>query len=294
MSKSNVTNKEFAKRTLAYAFELKCYSGQKLDKHITEGIRVKCNASSNSGRFNKNLFPNSKLLKLAQKRGRSARETFNYYTLPWQGGGVRILPASTFHKFIARVNSEISLFEDAARDFCVNYQGEVDNAMLDHVALGRMFDARDYPHVSDIQNLFSAELKPRPVSTSDDFRVGLTDTYLKQIKSEYEDELNESRQDANKALWTRLQAVVEAMSERLSQPKAVFRDSLVENVRELTDVMDGLNIFEDKDLEDFTNEIRDTLTGADPKELRNDAKVRKTQADKATNILGRMRKAGMA
>ena len=283
---------EFARRAVAYAYEVKCYSGQKLDKEVTEDVRHRNNAGRTAGRYNKNLFPNSKLLKLAQKKARFSREVFNFYTLPWQGQGVRILPTSVFMKFSKDMASAIGDFETAATDFISNFQLEMDAAMRDYVALGSMFSAWDYPDPSQAAKLFSATLNPKPIVTSGDFRVNLNDQYLEQIKLEYEREFKASQQDANQALWDRLQGVVEAMGERLSDPKAIFRDSLVSNVENLVEVMDGLNVFDDNALADFTKEVRDNLTNKSPKELREDVNVRKSQADKAGEILARMKAAG--
>ena len=70
------------------------------------------------------------------------------------------------------------------------------------------------------------------------------------------------------------------------------RDSLVSNVENLVEVMDGLNVFDDNALADFTKEVRDNLTNKSPKELREDVNVRKSQADKAGEILARMKAAG--
>ena len=283
----------FADRAMAYVLEIKCYSGNKLDKNVSENIRFNNQASKRAGRYNKNLFPNSKLLKEAHKSSRFCRDKFNFYTMPWQGGGVRILPAKMFNKFCSEMNTVINNFDRDARAFVNNLPQEMQDAQGTYSALGSLFDMDDYPSQHDIVNLFGAELKARPISTKDDFRVRLSDDVLEQIKIEYEEEFLANQVDANKHLWGRLQSVVQAMKDRLSDPKAVFRDTLVGNVEELVGVMDDLNVFDDDALTSFTNEIRDNLTQNSPQSLRDDANLRKTQADKAADILAKIQATGM-
>ena len=284
---------DFADRAMAYTLEIKCYSGQKLDRLVTEDIRAKHDASKRAGRYNKNLFPSSKLLKEAHKSSRVCRDRFNHYTMPWQGSGVRILPSKMFNKFTQTMNNVMSRFDQDAQDFVNNLPQEISDAQRDYSALGKLFDWDDYPSQSDLSGLFGCNLKPQPIATADDFRVNLSDDVLKQIKIEYEEEFLANQVDANKHLWKRLQSVVQAMKDRLSDPKAVFRDTLIGNATELVEVMDDLNVFGDDALSAFTNEVRDNLSQVKPQDLRNDANLRKSHADKAADILAKIQATGM-
>ena len=142
--------------------------------------------------------------------------------------------------------------------------------------------------------LFDTKLSPKPIVRGNDFRVKLSDKVLEQLKTDYENDFRDAQEVANRDLWRRMETVVQAMRDRLSDPKAIFRDSLVGNIRELVNVMDGLNVFDDAQLRAFTDEVRDNLTESEPQCLRDDANARKYQADKANDILSRIQAANMS
>jgi hypothetical protein len=88
--------------------------------------------------------------------------------------------------------------------------------------------------------------------------------------------------------WTRLHGVVSSMAERLSDPEKIFRDSLVENVVELVDLLPRLNLTGDSRLEDMRQVVAKKLTRHDPQTLRENQHVRKETAKAAEDILQAM------
>ena len=78
--------------------------------------------------------------------------------------------------------------------------------------------------------------------------------------------------DAQRDLYRRLGEAVERVGERLREDEngkpLVFRDSLIENIRELVDVVPRLNIFADDDLTMLCREVKDKFAGIEPDALR--------------------------
>ena len=74
--------------------------------------------------------------------------------------------------------------------------------------------------------------------------------------------------DAQRDLYRRLGEAVERVGERLREDEngkpLVFRDSLIENIRELVDVVPRLNIFADDDLAMLCREVKDKFAGIEP------------------------------
>ena len=72
--------------------------------------------------------------------------------------------------------------------------------------------------------------------------------------------------------YRRLGEAVERVGERLREDEngkpLVFRDSLIENIRELVDVVPRLNIFADDDLAMLCREVKDKFAGIEPDALR--------------------------
>jgi hypothetical protein len=78
------------------------------------------------------------------------------------------------------------------------------------------------------------------------------------------------------------------MVERLSDPDAVFRDSLVGNIVRLTDLLPRLNLHDDPALEAMRRQIEASLCRYSPAQLRCDKQVRRQAATEAQNVLDAM------
>ena len=78
------------------------------------------------------------------------------------------------------------------------------------------------------------------------------------------------------------------MAEKLDDPKAVFRDTLVENTREICSVLTRLNFTDDPNLEAMRQEVEQSLTKHHPDALRNDPDLRRDKAAEAKAIMAKM------
>ena len=116
----------------------------------------------------------------------------------------------------------------------------------------------------------------------------LATTEVQKIKKEVEKSVNDAFNTAMQNLWERLRDVVARMVDKLSDKDAVFRDSLVENIVELVNILPKLNVTGDPKLTKITKEIEGSLCNVSPKELRDNEVVREKVATKAKSILDAM------
>ena len=93
-----------------------------------------------------------------------------------------------------------------------------------------------------------------------------------RVKRDIEQQVRTRLNDAQRDLYRRLGEAVERVGERLREDEngkpLVFRDSLIENIRELVDVVPRLNIFADDDLAMLCREVKDKFAGIEPDALR--------------------------
>jgi hypothetical protein len=68
----------------------------------------------------------------------------------------------------------------------------------------------------------------------------------------------------------------------------VFRDSLVGNIEQLVDMLPGLNVLNDPDLDAIGKEVKARLLGYDLKDLRKKPAVRSAAAREAQEIMDKM------
>lgn len=70
--------------------------------------------------------------------------------------------------------------------------------------------------------------------------------------------------------------------------EATFRDSLIENAREVADVLKRINLTDDPELEKLRKQTEKLATSNEPETLRSNAEARAAAAEKAQNILDNM------
>ena len=101
--------------------------------------------------------------------------------------------------------------------------------------------------------------------------------------------MQELTRDANLELWQRLQKVLDHMLEKLSDTDAKFKNSLVDNVSRLCDLLPKLNICSDSELTDIVDEVRGKLAGLAPEELRANPELRSQAANETKRIMNKLK-----
>lgn len=260
------------------------WTGKKYDKRVSEEVRAAHDAAADAGRYNKSLV-SAAALKRVQTAANTAREEHYKYTLPWKDDGARILPAKaydTYQKTMRRLRAD---FENAAGEFCDLYPGFVSEA---RVRLNGMFREEDYPHAEQIAARFTWEVSFEPLPAGNDFRVELDAAQVQQIQDQIDARTRDALADGMKDAWQRLIDVVGHAANTLGKPDAIFRDSLIGNIREVCETLPLLNITDDPNLENARLEVLDRIATYGPDQLRNTPQVRNQVALDAQRIMADM------
>lgn len=257
---------------------------RKFDKKITTKIEEEYN-TFNSGRFNKCLLDSSALKKI-QSIINNARTYHKYNTLPWNNNGERILPSENFNKYSAAMRVFKEVFDTEVLNFFEHYNEYVGNA---EQLLNKMFNKEDYPHISELSSKYNLHVVINPLPISNDFRVSLNEDEIETIKNNIEKRLNEGINYAMKDLWNRLYNIISTMSVTLEDKEAIFRDSLINNIKDLIDLLPSMNINNDENLIDIKNEIEEKICKYDPQDLRDNLKSRNTIVSDTNNIIHKMK-----
>jgi hypothetical protein len=152
-----------------------------------------------------------------------------------------------------------------------------------------MYKDADYPTVQDIRSKFALAVEYAPVPAQGDVRVDLGADQIAIIESAIGNRLQRATADAMSDAWSRLHDVVTKIAERLAQPDAIFRDSLISNAEEVCDVLQRLNVTDDPNLEAMRVRVRRELTRYTPEVLRDKGNRRQETADRAADILDTMK-----
>jgi hypothetical protein len=257
------------------------WTGHRLDKDASRRVAEDAGAERDAARVNKHLIPRETMKDIISTQG-ALRTHFYANTLPWKDNGDRLLTRKRFDTFIAEHSGLKHDFEEAVERFLTSlYPAEKERAAF---RMGDMFKADDYPSVADLRRRFSVSLDIDAVSEAGDFRVKIDEGERERLRGEIADALQARIGRAMQDVWARLGDAVGHMVDRLSEPDAIFRNSMLANLQEVVDVLPDLNVTDDPDLERIRQEVQARLVGHDPATLRNDLAERARVAAAAQDI----------
>jgi len=255
------------------------WGGRKLDKTVTEAVEIANNAHD-AGAFNKRLIEKHALLPITKLAGQ-IRAMHYERTLPWGDNGDRLLPSTMYLDYTQAMRKLRDAFAGLVTDFEVDYPKHVQSA---RVKLGNMYDPKDYPDVNSIRQRFGIDLSFLPVPSAADFRVDIGAEEIETIKTSITAQVMKQQEHAVKDLWKRLHDVVSKVDERLSDPEATFRDSLIDNVSAAITILRKLNLTNDYAFSHILDEAEHGLL-VSPVRLRNDPVLRQLTAMSAREIM---------
>jgi hypothetical protein len=218
------------------------------------------------------------------KKTTAIRAKYYANTLPWGIEGTMLLPSANYLSFMTEFRKEKADWQQLVDVFFNEYS----RLKLDAQRfLGNLYNEADYPPLHEIQRKFKMDLAVFPVP-SNDFRVEISDSELERIQSDVEARVQDAAQNAMSEAWQRLYDKVKHMHEKLADPKAIFRDTLVDNTREICSVLSRLNFADDPNLEQMRQQVEQSLVNNHPDSLRNDPVLRRNKADEAKDIMSKM------
>lgn len=271
-------------KALLVQLSISQWTGRKFDRKTTQEVAAAHGVTSEVGRYNKVLLPTGAKLKELHSATNAIRQFFYHNTLPWGLEGTQMLPTGNYLQFTTEFRHMKANWQQLVADFLNEYDNLRNQAQL---ILGTMYNAADYPPRDELEKKFSIDLAVFPVP-SDDFRVQVTDQDLQDIQKDVLRRVADAQQRAVQETWKRLYDKVKHMSDKLSDPAAIFRNTMVENLQEVCELVPRLNFTDDPELEKLRQEVADELAAKNPESLRNDPDLRRETADKARAIMDKM------
>ena len=271
-------------RALLVQLSISQWTARKYDKTATRQVADANNTTMSAGRYNKSLLPMNDLLDHVHKKASHIRTKFYANTLPWGIEGTQMLPTSNYLSFMTDFRKEKGEWSTLVDNFVNNYDQLCHDAQR---ILGNLYNASDYPSVSEISTKFHMDMAVFPVPSTD-FRVSIGSDELARIQQDVERRVADAQATAMKEVWQRLYDRVKHMAEKLADPKAVFRDSMIENAREICMILPRLNFTDDPNLESLRQEVEMGISNHHPDALRNDPDLRRSTAAEAKAIMDKM------
>lgn len=265
------------------------WTARKLDRTATKQTTSAAGAADDAGSFHKKLI-SSPTLEAVQKHITNTRTNIHYrLTMPWSDLGLRLLPTAVFPEYYRLITEAEQEFHRLVGEFLQEYEWAKAQAQA---RLGSLFSDEDYPTVEAVASKFRFRHTQTPIPDVDDFRLNIGHEAESALKAQYANfyttQINLAMQD----VWQQTYDALSKMSERLDyadkedkSTRKIFRDSLVENVRDLLGLLPKFNITQDQRLENMRLRLEDAMLGVSADALRDDDSLRLDTKAKVDGIL---------
>ena len=275
----NISNK-----ALIVNLKISQWTGRKLDRQATDAVEHDFKTAGRVGNYTKKLLPKSAELERVARLVSAMRAYFYEQTLPWYSDGSRIISSKAYLEFTQEFGKRKREFEDAVNAFLNNYDRLQRNA---EATLGDLYRAQDYPTKERLRQCFDCEIAFFPVPDVSDFRTEVSEVE----KEAFRKAIRETEAAAVSECYKRLHGVISRATEKLSDPNAVFRDSLIQNIKDLCKLLPKLNVTEDLELEAMRTEVEAVIQRTSAEHCRSNPDARKQTAEALKDSMARMRSA---
>lgn len=246
------------------------WSGNKLDKSASKQVTDGANAKRGVARVNKSLLAGSKNLEDIKKIVSETRRFHERSTLPW-GLSTRAITTEAYFDYHKQMTQYKADFEQAVDTFINDYHWEI---AQQQASLGSLFNPDDYPSEASLRAKFAFRLGYTPMPERGDWRLDIPANALTELEEQFDTQMNERLTTAMGDIWQRAHKALANMSERLDytdkSTRKIFRDTLVDNVVEIVDIMRISNIAQDTQMSAIADKLDSTLRGITPDALRED------------------------
>lgn len=267
-----------AARTLAIDLNISVWTARKKDKRASTKVNNDHNAIRDASTVHKNLLAGCDKLTEIKTLAGKIRSTHYDMTLPWTDSGTRIIMTAGYPDYVAVMTDMITQFNTLTNEFIDMYDFEVISV---RTRLGDMFDENEYPPSWQVRDKFGVKLVCSPVADMHDWRLDVdadVQTCFDEAISTYGNAMEQRINGAMADIHQRLHKVLSNMSERLDyvgdKDKKTFRNTLLDNVLDIVDLMRKCNLTDDTQLTAQADTLERALRGVSPEALRDSSHLR--------------------
>jgi hypothetical protein len=271
------------------------FSGVRVDPKVAKEVAERNDTdAADTGKFQKQIISRHSLKGIDKVAG-FARAAHYEMTLPWSDLGQRLLSAAGFLAYGSRMASLREQFDDEVDAFIKVYPDLIEQAKT---RLNGLFDENDYPSISGMRARFEFDYRFSPIPAAGNWFIEGLEADMDELRSKLNDQVDSTVQAAVRDVWQRIADQAERVNERLVNYEvdpatgkvigSVFRDSLIENLQELVDMLPALNVTQDPELDLVTSELK-AVTRYSAKALRADSDFRKDAASRAKAVFEKAR-----
>ena len=208
--------------------------------------------------------------------------------LPYWDKNVHILPNNLSDKVLRNLGASLEAFNEAVERVRKALPDAIRQAAIENPVLSSQVDVPDVDVICDEKFLFEWELNIIP--SSDDIRVDASKEFVDELMSSVEGKANRKLQEVTDHSVKALIKVASHLAKSCEdynpekKGKSPFRDSTINQVRELIPVIRGLNINKDAAIDRAATDLLGEVGNKSADELREDDDGRKNVATQARKV----------
>lgn len=221
-----------------------------------------------------------------------SREIYQWHirnTVPWGDLGQRLIPNSRLIDYQNDMNKFEQTFNALAENVLLEYPACCGRAQA---FLGEMFDAALFPSLEELRSKMGIRVSYEPIADPDNFIVKVGNQAADELKKQYNDVLSNRMGSISNHIFERLREPLANLVLRLDYAEGErpsgFRNTLVDNVTEIVNLMDTCNFNNDPKLDAIKRGLRSALKGVTPDGLREDAGLRSTTKQGVQKIIDQL------
>jgi len=262
------------------------WTANKIDRAASIKVNSTSHASSDAGKYRKNLMAGTTKRKAIADYAAQCRLWHSQQTLPWSDKGSRLIPMSLFMDYKQEAATRRDIFDGMVTDFLANYE---DHVAASEAHLGDLFDPNDYPSAAQVADKFGYRLVFSPLPDSGDFRVDAPAAEVEELRKQYEESVEERVAEAMQTPWNRLHEMLISMTDKLGREEqgkdTRWYDSFVTNATTLCQMLTHLNVAGDPKLELARKDLERAMMGVTIDDVREDDRTRENMKEQLGNIL---------
>lgn len=266
------------------------WNNNRLDKQASVDVTTAAAARKGAARVHKTLLPDCAEYAAVQSSINALRTYVVSATLPWADRGPRLLTTANYLQFHGTTQTMIGEIRQQVDHFVDHvYPQEVHKAA---VGLGTLFNPSEYPSPETVRSAYDIRLAYLPVPEVGDWRVDMGNEASAYLQEQYADHYRRALGDAMTSMLVEAHEGLARLVDRLgTEPdgkKRVFRDSMLENITQITHKLQTYNLTGDPEVERLRKELVRMCAGLTPDELRNNDTQRVATRKDAEALLASM------
>jgi len=238
--------------------------------------------SKHAGKFMKKLMDDSDKFKAVHSKLNEAYNWHRGITMPFLDNGMRMLNVEKLDDYMQRIASFKSDIERSLLDLKPEWDNEIAKDMQ---RLGGLANPKDYPDFSEVEYRYKIDVKILPVPEAQDFRFAVD----KSITDELDTLKQQAKIEGRREVYSRVEKLVSSAMVNCGKEKPRIHESMLENMKDLADVMQYLNIHNDGEMSVVAEKLGELSECVTTFNLRNDPVVRENFSKECERFLNKLR-----